>query len=399
MIAGHLQEKNGYFYAVLSYKDAQGKRKTKWIPTGYTVRANKKKAEAFLMEKRKTFEIPNEDAQTTEEGELFADYLVRWLEIAKSTIAITTYSSYSGLMRSAILPWFRKKGTTLAKLMAKDIQDFYTAQLQRVKPNTVIHYHAIIHRALKYAMKTDLIAVNPADKVDRPKKNSFQPSFCDKDEINHLLECVRGTPIETPVILAAFYGLRRSEAVGLKWNAIDFDQNTITIRHTVTAVPLDGKYQVIARDTTKTKSSRRTLPLTPPIRKYLLELQARQAENRRLCGNCYCHDYDGYLCINEMGYLLNPNQISKTFESILRKHHLRLIRFHDLRHSSASLLLANHVPLKQIQEWLGHSDFSTTANIYAHLDATAKQQTAEAMLHGLGLDEPQDSNPNKNSAK
>ena len=151
------------------------------------MKGNKKKAEAFLMERRRTFEPPTA-IQSAEAGadELFADYLQRWLQIARTTIAPTTYSSYSGLMRSAILPWFRKKGTTLAKLTAKDIQDFYTAQLQRVKPNTVIHYHAIIHRALKYAMKTDLIAVNPADKVDRPKKNSFQPSFCDKDEINHL---------------------------------------------------------------------------------------------------------------------------------------------------------------------------------------------------------------------
>ena len=154
-------------------------------------------------------------------------------------------------------------------------------------------------------------------------------------------------------MLAAFYGLRRSEAVGLRWDAIDFQQNTITIQHTVIACRLNGKYEVIARDTTKTKSSRRTLPLAAPIRKYLL----------------------------------NPNRVSAMFELTLQQNHLRHIRFHDLRHSSASLLLANHVPLKQIQEWLGHSDFSTTANIYAHLDAASKQNTAEAMLHGLGLEE------------
>ena len=251
----------------------------------------------------------------------------------------------------------------------------------------MIHYHALIHRALKYAVKTDQLSVNPADKVDRPRKNGFQPAFYDKDEINQLLACVKGTLIETPVMLAAFYGLRRSEAVGLRWDAIDFQQNTITIQHTVIACRLNGKYEVIARDTTKTKSSRRTLPLAAPIRKYLLDLRVRQAENRRLCGNCYCKDYEGYICINEMGYLLNPNRVSAMFELTLQQNHLRHIRFHDLRHSSASLLLANHVPLKQIQEWLGHSDFSTTANIYAHLDVAFKQNTAEAMLHGLGLEE------------
>ena len=332
MVAGHLQEKNGYFYAVLSYKDAQGKRKTKWIPTGYLIRGNKKKAEAFLMEQRQTFQLPAEDTEAVEKGELFADYLERWLKIAKSTIAITTYSSYDGMMKSTIVPWFRKTGVTITELTAQDIQDFYTAQLARVKSNTVIHYHALIHRALKYAVKTDQLSVNPADKVDRPRKNGFQPAFYDKDEINQLLACVKGTLIETPVMLAAFYGLRRSEAVGLRWNAIDFQQNTITIQHTVIACRLNGKYEVIARDTTKTKSSRRTLPLAAPIRKYLLDLQVRQAENRRLCGNCYCKDYEGYICINEMGYLLNPNRVSAMFELTLQQNHLRHIRFHDLRH-------------------------------------------------------------------
>ena len=234
------------------------------------IRGNKEKAEAFLMQQRQTFQLPAEDTEAVEKGELFADYLERWLKIAKSTIAITTYSSYDGMMKSTIVPWFRKTGVTITELTAQDIQDFYTAQLARVKSNTVIHYHALIHRALKYAVKTDQLSVNPADKVDRPRKNGFQPAFYDKDEINQLLACVKGTLIETPVMLAAFYGLRRSEAVGLRWDAIDFQQNTITIQHTVIACRLNGKYEVIARDTTKTKSSRRTLPLAAPIRKYLL---------------------------------------------------------------------------------------------------------------------------------
>ena len=120
-----------------------------WIPTGYLIRGNKKKAEAFLMEQRQTFQLPAEDTEAVEKGELFADYLERWLKIAKSTIAITTYSSYDGMMKSTIVPWFRKTGVTITELTAQDIQDFYTAQLARVKSNTVIHYHALIHRALK----------------------------------------------------------------------------------------------------------------------------------------------------------------------------------------------------------------------------------------------------------
>lgn len=169
------------------------------------------------MEQRQTFQLPAEDTEAVEKGELFADYLERWLKIAKSTIAITTYSSYDGMMKSTIVPWFRKTGVTITELTAQDIQDFYTAQLARVKSNTVIHYHALIHRALKYAVKTDQLSVNPADKVDRPRKNGFQPAFYDKDEINQLLACVKGTLIETPVMLAAFL---RFAAQRSRWAAL-----------------------------------------------------------------------------------------------------------------------------------------------------------------------------------
>lgn len=108
MVAGHLQEKDGTFYAVLSYKDGSNKRKTKWIPTGLPVKGNKKKAEAFLMEQRRAFEAPEPADSPDESDEPFDEYLWRWLQVAKSTIAITTYSSYFGMLRNPICPWFQK---------------------------------------------------------------------------------------------------------------------------------------------------------------------------------------------------------------------------------------------------------------------------------------------------
>ena len=167
--------------------------------------------------------------------------------------------------------------------------------------------------------------------------------------------------------------------------AIDFEQNTITIRHTVTSCDLDGKRVLVASDTTKTKSSMRTLPLVPFMRERLLALKEEQQENRRLCGRSYIKDYIGYVCVNEIGDLIKPHYVTESFPKLLKANGLRHIRHHDLRHSCASLLLANGVPMKQIQEWLGHSDFSTTANIYAHLDYSSKLTSADAMLNGLGF--------------
>lgn len=383
MVAGHLREKKGYYYAVLNYTDADGKRRTKWLSTGLPVKGNKKRAEAFLMEARVNF-VPEEPVRL-EEDMLFADYMEKWLEIVKCSVAVATYASYSNTVKKHVAPYFRKKEITLKNLTAMDIQEFYLRELKRVSANTVIHYHANIHKALKYAVKMDLIEVNPADKVERPKKNRFVGSFYDANEIKTLFEVSKGTKLEMPILLAAFYGLRRSEAVGLKWSAIDFEQDTICVRHTVTSCSVDGKKITVAADTTKTKSSMRTLPLVPFMKERLLELKKEQAENRRLCGRCYNKKYLDYVCVDQIGELLSPNYVTAAFPKLLKANGLRHIRFHDLRHSCASLLLANGVPMKQIQEWMGHSDFSTTANIYAHLDYSSKLVSAEAMLNGLGM--------------
>lgn len=380
MVAGHLQEKKGYYYMVLSYSGALGKRKTKWIPTGFTVKGNKKKAEAMLMETRKTFVIKDKSL----DGDiLFSDFMLQWLEIVKSTIALTTYSSYANMAKSVVIPHFKNKGIVLTKLKPIDIQMFYIEQLKRVKASTVIHYHVIIHKALKYALKNDLINSNPADKIERPKMETFIGSFYDCDEVEKLFEAAKGSRLEIPIFLGAFYGLRRSEVLGLKWSAIDFQNNTLVIKHTVTACCIDGKHIQIAQDTTKTKSSMRTFPLVPVFKERLVAFKEQQDEYRRLCGNCYDMNYLDYICVDEMGKLISPNYLTRSFPKLLANNELRHIRFHDLRHSCASLLLANGVPMKQIQEWLGHSDFSTTANVYAHLDYNSKLSSAEAMVNGL----------------
>ena len=330
MVAGHLREKKGYYYAVLNYTDSLGKRKTKWISTGLTVKGNKKRAEAILMDARRNF---NPEEPKVMNGDiLFADYMEQWLDIIKSSVAVPTFASYSTTVKRVVAPYFREKEITLKNLTAKDIQEFYMKELQRVSASSVIHYHANIHKALKYAVKIDLIDVNPADKVERPKKDRYVGSFYDADEVNALFEAAKGTKLELPILFGAFYGLRRSEAIGLKWYAIDFEQNTITIRHTVTSCDLDGKRILVASDTTKTKSSMRTLPLVPFMRERLLALKEEQQENRRLCGRSYIKDYIDYVCVNEIGDLIKPHYVTESFPKLLKANGLRHIRYHDLRH-------------------------------------------------------------------
>ncbi|VUG03787.1 MULTISPECIES: tyrosine-type recombinase/integrase [Paenibacillus] len=340
----------------------------------------------MLLEARQQFE---ETPQIKEAELLFTDFMLQWLEMMKHQIELTTYASYSRAVKNRIVPHFKEKEILLKDLQPKHIQEFYQYELKTrgVKPNTVIRIHANVRKALQYAFKTGLISSNPADKIERPKKNTFIASFYDSEEIKVLVETIKGDPIELAVQLAAFYGLRRSEVVGLKWDAIDFKNKSISIQHTVISVSVEGQYITVAKDRTKNKASRRTLPLIPAFESLLLQLKAQQENNQIQYHSSYCTEYTDYIYLDKLGQRIKPGYITQHFPFMLEKFGLRRIRFHDLRHSCASLLLANGVGMKEIQEWLGHSDFSTTANIYAHLDYSSKVSSAQAMNNCLQLDE------------
>ena len=135
----------------------------------------------------------------------------------------------------------------------------------------------------------------------------------------------------------------------------------------------------MAEDKLKNKSSFRAFPLIPKIEDILLKVKEKQEVNKKLFNNGYCKEYLDYVFVNELGKLIRPSYITEHFALLLKKHNLRKIRFHDLRHSCASLLLANGTPMKAIQEWLGHSTFSTTADIYSHLDFSSKINSANTI--------------------
>lgn len=399
MVAGHLREKRGIYHMILSYTNENGERVTPTKSTGLPVKGNKKRAEAMLNDWRKSEEIalkkrkangslkkldPNQEI-------LFTKFMLDWLEMMKNSVEVTTYASYAQAIKSKINPYFdaRFPALTLSQITPKHIQDYYTWEMteNNVSANTVIHRHANIRKALQYAFKTGLIDINPADRIERPKKVKYVGSTYNNQELEQLFAVTKGDLIELPVMLAAFYGLRRSEVLGLKWDAIDFEKKTITIKHTVTQTTLDGKSVIIEKDRTKTKSSYRTLPLVKPFEDALLRKKAEQAENRRLCGKCYDKSHLDYINVNEMGKLITPGFLTQHFPLVLERNGMKKIRFHDLRHSCATLLYSNGVALKDIQEWLGHSDISTTSNIYTHLDYSSKVASANAILSLLDTTE------------
>ena len=363
-MTGSLQAKNNKYYAVLNFKDKNGKRKQKWIFLDMEVKNNKRKAEQALknliVEYEKTKIIISNKQK-------FTDFMEEWLKTIRSTIKSTTYDGYCINFNKHIKPYFNQLNITLDSLTPMHIQNYYNTMLEEgLSAKTIHKHHANIHKALDHALKMNIIAYNPADRVTLPKTKRFIGKFLNEEQLKQLLQLFKGNEIESCVYLTVNYGFRRSEVLGLKWDAVDFDSNTISVRHTA----VSKKGGTLYDDTTKTASSMRTLPLTENVKSYLIQLRKHQQEMKLLMGNCYI-DND-YVCKFDNGKPFRPDYVSHKFKVTLEKSDLPVVRFHDLRHSSASFLLVAGFNLKEIQEWLGHNDISTTGNIYSHLQFSSK---------------------------
>ena len=377
---GSLQSKHGTWYVVVSYKDEFGKPKTKWINTGLRVDNNKTKAKELMKSILKTLDINKEtQSKETTEDVLFTDFLYSFLEIKKQQVEPITFDSYTK-EANTISAYFKNMRVKLKDLKPYHIEGFYKSQYEKgLSGNTVLHFHILIRECLQYAFKNDFVNVNVADKVNRPKTEGYKASFYSADEIEKLFEVIKEHECRLPIMLTAMYGFRRSEVLGLKWQAIDFDNKLIYIQHKVIETQLDGERLIYKADKMKNKTSHRVLPLLPQAEELLLKKKENIEKNKEMLGKSYNDKYWDYVCVDNIGRLILPNRLTKNFIKILRKNNLRKIRFHDLRHSCASIMLANGVPMKQIQEWLGHADFGTTANIYSHLDYTTKQNSANTI--------------------
>ena len=409
MLSGHLQEKGGKYYAVLNCKHRDGKRFPKWVSTDLPVKkGNKRLADGMLDEFRSSYNIhgeliddsnvsmPNAPMSNSqaEEDVLFADYMLAWLSYKETEVDPITFAGYCETVERHIYPYFKELGIKLSELEPKHLKDFYKYERlgnpdegkRSKKGTTVVRYHANIHTALEVAVEDGLVGRNVAHKL-RPSTVKFIGSFYMPDEAIECIKAAEGTRLELAVLFGLFYGLRREEVVGLKWQNFDLQNNTFTIMHTVTSFRHRGKTVRYAKDKAKNQSSLRTLPLIPIFQEKLKALWIKQKEDKKNFGNSYSREYQGYLYVDEMGERIKPDYISNTFPKFLHKNNLRHIRFHDTRHSCASLLLKNGVSMKQIQAWLGHSDYGTTANLYAHLDMEASMiLSAEKLNSGLFAD-------------
>ena len=374
-MTGSLQIKRKKYFAVINIRDEFGKSKGKWVDTGVLVAGNNKKAaEKRLREILHQYETKNVVFTRNVD---FADYLSRWLESIKNTIEQTTWEGYHQYVTKHIVPYFQKHKVTLEKISKQHLQQYYNSKFENGKINgkgglsakTLKNHHAIIGKSLKDAMLDDLIVYNPNDRVKMPKKQKFVGKFYSIEQANQLISASKDTDLYVSTVLAVFGGLRRSELLGLKWHSVNFKERTITIKDTVVRIKT-----VVEKERPKNQSSHRTLQVPPDIMSILLTEQKRQAGNKKLFGDSY-HDSE-YVCRHADGTTYLPNTFTVAIQRLMNKAGLPQIRLHDIRHTTASILLNMGFNLKEIQEWLGHSDISTTLNIYGHLDHESKKNIA-----------------------
>lgn len=301
----------------------------------------------------------------------FCDFIYGYIKMRYKTISDETYSAYLGIVKNSLIPFFFKDNKKIKDINVFDIEKYYYHELnvRCVSANTVIHYHNYLTLVFKYALKLGVIQNNPMLIVEKPKKERYIAKTYNSEEINMLLDLLKKDKedIYFGVLMACYFGLRRSEVIGLKWSSVNFVENTISITSTVTETNLDGKKVTIYKDKTKSISSLRTFVMPEKIKDLLLEMKQRQEENKKKFGRGYLTKFSDYIYVDDGGNLFRPNYLTVRFGKFLKKYDLSHIRFHDLRHSCATMLYQNNVNVKDIQAYMGHSSSKTTMDIYVHL--------------------------------
>ena len=376
---GSLQVKSNKYYAVFRIDG-----KTKWHSLGIEAkRGNKRKAEFAMTELiTKYCENPNLFNKIQ-----FANYIKEWLVCVKKQVDIITYEGYRQYAERHIIPYFEEKNIMLQDVRIQDVESYYnyksiTGRLDGkeggLSPRTIKLHAIVLNLVFKRAICEGLIERNPCDYAKIPKSRSTKSvaNFYTAEECKQLLKIVENTPLYDMIYITVIYGLRRSELMGLKWDAIDFENDTVTVKHTVVL----NSNIVEKKDTTKNKTSMRTYPLLPDVKEILIRIKTDQEKNKKLFGNCYVKT--DYVFTREDGSCYYPSYPTEMLTKYLKKNKMPHIRWHDLRHSCASILIVKGWHMKDISEWLGHSDIGTTMNIYGHISIAHKREIS-CTLRGL----------------
>jgi integrase len=343
---------DGRWCAVVDLGWQEGRRKRKYV-YGATRQVVAEQLTKLLRDKAQALPV-------AVERQTVAQFLEHWLdETAKPSTRPRTFERYAQLIRLHIVP--NLGPLRLEKLAPSDVQHLLNEKLaDGLSPKTVRHIRGVLNTALGRALKWGLVARNVAALTDAPKAVRPEIRTLDQEQTRQFIEAIKGERFEALYLLTITLGLRRGEVLGIRWPDVDFDAATIQVRATLQRT--NGKLELAE---TKTKRSRRPLPLLDFVAKTLKAHHTHQLRDRLAAGPAW--DERGFVFATRTGTPIDPANLLDDFRRILRKAGLPKIRFHDLRHSAASLLLGLNVHPRIVMELLGHSQISLTMDTYSHV--------------------------------
>lgn len=378
-VTGCLIERNGKYYVIVSYY-VNGCRTQNTKSTGIAVSSHKKREAEKIKDRlihEKEMELEQKQAAVSKTTHSFADCFERWINYKSKQTECTTAWGYKNKSKT-IIEYFREKKSNIEELQPKDLLAYYEWALEHGRRNvynenipeglsrrTVRDHAALIKEFLNDAVLQGVISANPADKVQVPRvkeNNTKETAYMDIEQSKKFLNFLKSEPMFEKLYciskIGLYYGCRRSEILGLKWSAIDFEKGEIVINHTV----VRGESGIEYRDNVKTASSHRYLPLLEILKHDLLELM----EHQKKVG---IYDKNGYLFKWDDGRTYEPDYITKLFKKAVTRCDAVSsdMTFHGLRHSCCAILFEKGWDLGKVQNWLGHSDITVTANIYNHV--------------------------------
>lgn len=302
------------------------------------------------------------------ERQTLAQFLDRWLDdVSKPSVRPKTYRFYQDHINLHIKPSLGKK--QLEKLTPADVQHFVNDRLKTgLSPQTIRHIIATLRAALSIAVKWQLVHRNVAALVTLPRIQKQEMKIFTPEQANSFLDFIKGHRLEALFVMALSLGLRRGELLGLHWSDVDLDAVALRVNYALQR--FDGKLHLVEP---KTEKSRRKLPLPSLLLNALRAHRVRQLEERLALGSDW--QETGFVFTSTIGTPLEPRNVNRTFDALIEKANKGLeedkklpkIRFHDLRHSCATFLLSQGVPMRTVMEILGHSQISLTMNTYAHV--------------------------------
>ena len=303
------------------------------------------------------------------------EYLHQWLEdYARFSVRRSTYESYVWSIEGHIVPRIGQERLRLLQpLQIQKMLSDMARQKKKLSATSIRYTFNVLSNALGRAVKWQMLTINPCLAVEPPRKEKFRATAYNKDELNALLDAAKGTNLHLPIILAAACGLRRGEVCALRWQDLILEKSLMFVRHSLDR-PESGKLTLLP---VKTARSERSVKMPQTLVATLRQVELKQKADKLRLGKLYA-DKD-FVFAWDNGEPVDPDYLNRKFRGLLKESNLKPLRFHDLRHTHATLLLLEHVAVKVVSERLGHSSTNITQDIYSHVLPEMQQEAADAI--------------------